>query len=311
MYELREGSWYFYDTGYEFTDYREENTELHQRSWTFLGSNVYHLNPLIVTPHIFPIDSDSSAKTYKLMEYPGLFMEFASIRNEENMINFANNYGLLHGSDESGDSIFLWNDQVSKMNIVINIINSIRKNESHKIIKQHINNQITCITNIEFLSSTPFKGTETSIVKNIYEKDGRFFLEQIDLFDVKENKFTYIHKQIPLRGKTRPANINEAIHHYISALVDQNIKDCLSLQASVNNRNTGLELTTNPIDLLAALWLQLAYFISKSLDFKQCADCPRFFEVKSKKRKNEKIYCSDRCRVRAAARRNRKKEKAK
>ena len=79
----------------------------------------------------------------------------------------------------------------------------------------------------------------------------------------------------------------------------------------MNKANTGTDMFVRPKDLLSALWLQLAHAVSRNLEFKQCAVCSTFFEVKSKKRRFEKIYCSDKCRKRVYARKRREKEKAK
>jgi len=68
---------------------------------------------------------------------------------------------------------------------------------------------------------------------------------------------------------------------------------------------------TNTLRSERAIVLQFAHALSRNLEFKQCAACSTFFEVKSKKRKNQKKYCSDRCRVRVGARKRREKEKAK
>ena len=119
------------------------------------------------------------------------------------------------------------------------------------------------------------------------------------------------YSEIPTVGQTPPRTYSEAAYHYICNVVNKNLKDTLTTEIIVNSTNTGTDMIVRPNNLLSALWLQLAHAVSRNLEFKQCAACSTFFEVKSKKRKNEKIYCSDRCRVRVGARKRREKEKAK
>ena len=94
-------------------------------------------------------------------------------------------------------------------------------------------------------------------------------------------------------------------------LVNKNLNDSLVTEIITNPTNTGTDMIVRPKNLISALWLQLANTVSRNLEFKQCAACSTFFEVKSKKRRFEKIYCSDKCRKRVSARKRREKEKAK
>jgi len=145
-------------------------------------------------------------------------------------------------------------------------------------------------------------------------------VDQLDrLFIQEDGKFKVVvdvinpgagKSDIQIIGQTPPRNSSEAAYHYICNIVNTKLNDSLITEISANPTNTGTDMTVHPKDLISALWLQLAHVVSRNLEFKQCADCSTFFEVKSKKRKNEKIYCSDRCRVRVAARKRREKEKA-
>ena len=87
------------------------------------------------------------------------------------------------------------------------------------------------------------------------------------------------------------------------------LDDALTFRTNVDKWNKGLEISLQPKNLISALWLQLSYYVSNNLEFKQCVECTNYFEVKLKPRKNERSFCSDRCRVRVGARKRRAKEK--
>ena len=135
----------------------------------------------------------------------------------------------------------------------------------------------------------------------------------------EDGKFKFLHGfesikhryKISNHGQTPPRNYSEAAYHYICAIANRNLENTLTTKIIVNPTNTNTDMVVHTKNLFSALWLQFAHAVSRNLEFKQCADCSTFFEVKSKKRKNEKIYCSDRCRVRVGARKRREKEKAK
>jgi hypothetical protein len=70
----------------------------------------------------------------------------------------------------------------------------------------------------------------------------------------------------------------------------------------------GFETIVAPADLLSALWLQLADALETRRDYKQCAECGKWFSVLSQGGKPRE-YCSEACRIRAY--RKRKKGGAK
>jgi hypothetical protein len=54
-----------------------------------------------------------------------------------------------------------------------------------------------------------------------------------------------------------------------------------------------------PSSLIGLLWLQFADAIATNRNFKQCAQCQRWFEIAQNLARTDKVYCSPTCRVRA------------
>jgi len=164
---------------------------------------------------------------------------------------------------------------------------------------------------VSFLEYIKIRDLEELEEKIVIREDGKFAIVSDYIFmgdgEIIESSWT----EIPTIGKTPPRNRSEAAYHYICSVVNKNLKDVLVTGIIPNRFNTGTEMFERPKNLVSALWLQLAHALSRNLEFKQCAACSTFFEVKSKKRKNQKKYCSDRCRVRVGARKRREKEKTK
>ena len=247
----------------------------------------------VVVYYIRPIDPKSTKRIYNIMEHTGAYYEFAhpfidlfiykkgqlTLHGkysdlDDCMIKFANKYGLLTISTYQ-ESTTMWLD---------NIIN-----------------MLTAVASLEWIKEGNLEG-----LKN-------FFIKEDNKFKIRGNAEVapYIHRDIPTNGQTPPRNYSEAAYHFISHVVNYNIKDSLVTEIFVNPTNTSTDMVVRPKDLLSALWLQLAHAVSRNLEFKQCSDCSTFFEVKSKKRRFEKIYCSDKCRKRVSARKRRAEEKAK
>jgi len=252
-----------------------------------------------IAGYIKPIDTKSSKRIFNLTDYPGAYSEFAyayisclrALRSYsggfdphmfDSFIKFANKYGLLtnHSNGERIDYIWFF-----------------------KLLEMH-----NSISFLRFIKDGDLEELEERIGTR---EDGKFAIvneyEFMEDGEIIESSYT----EIPTMGETSPRNRSEAAYHYICSVVNKNLKDLLVTEIIPNRINTGTEMFVRPKNLLSALWLQLAHALSRNLEFKQCAACSTFFEVKSKKRKHQKIYCSERCRVRVGARKRREKEKAK
>jgi len=233
--------------------------------------------------YIKPIDPKSAKRIFNLIEHSGAYREFAWILtgSEElsdmyvHIINFTNKYGLLTNPSSSilGDK---------------------------KTLLSHMAMMSVAVTSLQYIK----EGAEEELNRLFIKEEDHFKLEVDDAFIFGDGHL------FPIIGQTPPRNSSEAAYHYICKVVNKYLKDSLVTEIIANQTNTGTDMIVRPKDLLSALWLQLAHAVSRNLEFKQCSDCSTFFEVKSKKRRFEKIYCSDKCRKRVSARKRREKEKA-
>ena len=241
--------------------------------------------------YVMPIDPKSTKRVFNLIDHPGAYKEFMfslsdavfhaeTKSNDEEwfsvmsdcIIAFANKYGLLTESIQEETKV--WFPHLLMMMISVN---------SLKYIKD---------------------GSIEDLNRLFIKKDGSFKIS----FNA-ESIFVG-QSDIPTTGQTPPRNSSEAAYHYICKVVNHNLNDSLVTEIIANPANTGTDMIVRPKNLISALWLQLANTVSRNLEFKQCVACSTFFEVKSKKRHFEKIYCSDKCRKRVSATAIRAKEKA-
>lgn len=295
-----------YESGYEilssegFEKHGNEEASESKAAFTLVGRPKPEEFSEAFAGYIKPIDTKSSKRIFNLTDYPGAYSELGyayigCLRNLrdvrsggfdphvfDSLIKFANKYGLLtnHSYGERIDYIWLF-----------------------KILEMH-----RSISFLRYIKDEDLEELEEEIVKR---EDGKFAIVSDYIFmrggEIIDSSYT----EIPTIGQTPPRNRSEAAYHYICSVVNKNLKDVLVTGIIPNRFNTGTEMFVRPKDLVSALWLQLEHALSRNLEFKQCAACSTFFEVKSKKRKNQKIYCSERCRVRVGARKRREKEKAK
>ncbi len=242
--------------------------------------------------YIRPIDPQSTRRVFNLAEHPGAFKEFmfplseavilAETKSSDDewltvmndcMTKFANKYGLL--TEPIQEETRMWFPHLLMMMISVSSLTDIKERSIENLNRLFI------------------------------KKDGSFKISfnAGSTFDIGQ-------PDVPTIGQTPPRNSSEAAYHYICKVVNKNLNNSLITEIISNPTNTGTDMIVRPKNLISALWLQLANTVSRNLEFKQCVACSSFFEVKSKKRHFEKIYCSDKCRKRVSAAAIRAKEKA-
>lgn len=228
------------------------------------------------------IDPKSRINTYRFEDYPGMFNELAMIIDKNN-IKYESDFRARGNND-----LLSFVNKYGLLSFENGYIQSLSDFYEHIIM---IETLISIYKNIN--------ENKIDILNGIFSKQNdKWFIGDADL-------------TLDLYGNKDPVNAYEFAHHFLCDLISKRIEDAVTVKLLVNNFNCGFDIIFVPKDLHGALYLQLAQVVSRNLEFKQCAACSTFFEVKSNKRKNEKIYCSDRCRVRVGARKRRDKEKAK
>jgi len=250
-----------------------------------------------IESYLRPINPKSPIRGYNLMDHPGVFYEFAEIFSHAKFLGYAEL--IAHGGEP------LWeempNDRLIKFVNKYGLLTYTPPRDSLYDMYTRVSKMAYAVFILKLIQQSDIQG-----LKEIFHKtDGNFICNFI-----KDDEQTRFEMRSSL-WSTPPQNELDAAYGLICLWANKQLEDCISTRIFPNSRNTATEMSTYPKDMNSALWLQLAHAVSRNLEFKQCAACSTFFEVKSKKRKNEKIYCSDRCRVRVGARKRREKEKAK
>lgn len=230
---------------------------------------------------------------YKLKDHPGAFIEFSEItkRDEYGRTNhsvmdsifaFANKYGLLRRNNYGvfrPEPISQWSQDSSMMNLLYTLYRAIQSNDDKTL-------------------------------KRLLSKDNEKFHFQIYSSLIADSAEIPVYQEVPVHRDRHANTFAEAAWELICYYTNEYLVRALTVSLQPNERATGAIMDTSPTDLISGLWMQFALTVSRNLKYKQCLECSSFFEVKTKKRRFEKIYCSDKCRKRVAARKRRMKEKS-
>jgi hypothetical protein len=255
-------------------------------------------------PHIRPkvpydaLTEQEHFNYYNLEDYPCLYLEFAEIGKcifEENMsdinnkvLSFSNKFGLLKHDHERGESIVsLWQRNAYKMYL------------SNKILETLRSGNIDKLSNYFNIEDTVWKWNEY----NIFARD-----DESKVFEYSISMRRRTNQMDELKYSASTVIIQKA-WTILGILINTQTMKSAGFVLCPNLRDTGLDMHITPASLLDSLWLQLAHAATKNIDYKQCIECSGFFEIKAKKRRFEKIYCSEKCRKRVSARKHRAKEK--
>ena len=215
------------------------------------------------------IDPHATYKRYDPANETTAFREFAAIQEElsgENnapIIRFANKYGLLANSGiENSDPLSHWLQHIHDMSVAVNLWEA-RKAENWDFIDEQIVNRY-----------------------NHY-----YLLDDGDYTYRLDNKF----------GPKPPANKAEAASHLICQIIYMSMNRDIYLFPfpMMNKDNTRSKILFYHLNLSDSLWWSFANAVTNDLNFRKCEMCPNYFEVKAKKRRYEKRYCSQACQKRA------------
>jgi len=271
--------------GYEIR-YMEDKYEKHE------NDDEETVTRLKSIAHICPISDESDWRVYDFNDYPGAFREFIEICKRDDsgdvsrgihnrIINFANKYGLLKENDQQQtESDFIWLEHSERMSFLDMLLRFIK------------NDEIAELEKFVFEENGLFWTTERKPYANFYDKE--FILRQIP----------------PFRGQ-KITNAKKATWALLAYYTTTYLSGSLSALVFPNRTYSGADMVITPTNLLSGLWYQFSNAVTRNQEFKQCVDCSTYFEVNTKKRRFERIYCSDKCRKRVSARKRREKEKSK
>jgi len=228
---------------------------------------------------IQPKNQRASWQQYNPFEKTTTFREFAALDahldtgNLNAILDFANKYGLLgfaHDSWLHPENLIDWAEEIYAMAIVVKLWNAISNHEM-SIIKKHITFQ-----------------------------DGQWSLKNYkgEWFNHPDSDEFSLQLAVA-SGSVMPANELEAANHFICQICNIRLMRKFSGTLYMDNRNIHPEFIINTHCLINVLWFNFTQAITRNLKFKQCEECTSYIQIRSKKRRFEKRFCSSRCQKRS------------
>lgn len=211
------------------------------------------------------------ARFYAPMQESGLFLRFAAIKpNRDGIQEFANRYGLLARGDLfelPGEPLDFW-------------VSSIRR-LSH--------------------ANSLWEMAKQADVRGL----ARFISWQGKGVDYKSGNLGFGSRWIAVKDdalfdRFRPGDLIGPAWYQLQYIVNEQLASHVSPRLLWGSGHTRLGLHYVPVDLISALWLQLARAIDGDRKFNQCEECRNWFEIASPDGgRSDKKYCGSACRARA------------
>ena len=244
-------------------------------------------------PHLFErnIPGKGSWIYRPMIEYPGLFREFAGLEGKQAILEFANRYGVLFNRYSLNDSIAekgsyrsvgassgtafkVWEREIEDMRILVSLWDTTNQNRISdlKQIVAWIDGQA------EYRIRTPKHysyGSLTLLGVPHYFREGDLLLPARHALQWEINK------------------------RLSDEFTESEVYKIGCVPRVVWNADGSQTLTIKPPNLLGAMWLQFAQFASGTYELKRCPGCGRYFQAgKGARRRADAITCSDACRQR-------------
>jgi hypothetical protein len=227
-----------------------------------------------------------------MIEYPGLFREFAGLEGKQAILEFATRYGVLFNryslndsiaekgtyrsvGASSGTALKVWEREIEDMRILVDLWDTINNNRivDLKQVVYWIDRQA------EYRVRTPKRNTIN---------------ESLTLPGVP-HRFREGDLLLPARYALQ-REINKRLSNEVS---ESDVYKIACVPCVVWNADGSQTLTIMPPNLLGAMWLQFAQFASGAYQLKRCPGCERYFQAgKGARRRADAVTCSDACRQR-------------
>ena len=206
-----------------------------------------------------------------LQKFTGLYRSFAELNNQDEILRFANKYGLLLIPVflEFSDSLEFWEDEIQRLRSAVKLWDAIPE-KGHAYLKEVIK-----------WKKSPKR------VLYMYSESNWKTIDRIDTtgFQIKFGDLVwpaYLHLQDV---------INNALNDRVAPKM-------------LWDESNELKLFHVPKNLLGAMWLQFADAVTYNLEYRACGWCGKPFEV-TRSTRSDRLYCSNSCRVSASRKRTR------
>ena len=247
-----------------------------------------------IGPNLDSSTHDDYLKPCYPMEQPGLHQTFAGLKlTEEAIVAFANKWGPLkkpHVFHDSGDgfdqeaigefswvneAIDTWYTQIKKMKALLQLWRALKS------------------------------GTDISkFIELRKEKGGEHWRVDICFKKMPELKrdHTFRERDWPgFYGQLDHGGTRELARIYLFDLINESLWGTCSPWLSIGDKLEVVAWCFSPHDLDGALWLMFAQEILGEKKVRQCLYCKGFFDTAKeedhRRKRNDKKYCSDKCRV--------------
>lgn len=224
-----------------------------------------------------PIDADAPLRVYQpLKSETGLFRVFSSLNGTEaDLLAFANQYGPLVPTTRRQYhrySLRRWKQLIAYMRFLVQLWDAARGHDT-AFLKRHV-----VITNGKMQWPKPMSIARFRRMRS----------------DPLEYEFP---------GPPKDLNLVNAALYLVNigvALGFEESDQGNRLQMRVNwSPKAGLLLRLHPRDLLTAIWLQFALAVTGDKQYRACDACGKSYEIAPDTARTNKVFCSNRCKVRA------------
>lgn len=224
-----------------------------------------------------PIDPTAPLRTYQpLKTDTGLFRVFSSLKGTEaDVLAFANQYGSLVPTTRRlyhRCSLRRWKQLIAYMGFLVELWDAAQSRNA-EFLKRHV-----VITNGKMKWPKPM-----SIVR------------------FRRMRSDPLEYEFP--GPLTDLNVVNAALYLVNigvALGFEESDQGNRLQMRVNwSPKAGLQLRLHPRDLMTAIWLQFALAVTGDKQYRACDACGKSYEIAPDTARTNKVFCSNRCKVRA------------
>lgn len=230
---------------------------------------------------------------YSPLTKPAIYREFAELSGEQEIVEFANQYGFLRGGN-------------------LTVCIPIRKGDSPWIVTNDNHQMVPCELISEWLSCVQQIKRTVAVWDSVQRKDTAWLAKRILWKGDRDNPASNIQvtyeddagstliTSSKDKGMTfqqiRYGDLELPARLYLQRAINAALKENVTNMLLFKDDWSGQHNVVVPKDLLSAMWLQLALAIEGNHKYRKCAVCKKPFQVGVSERGKPKTFCSDACR---------------